>query len=85
VWECTAGKFKVDFALDEIVHILDGEVIVHEDGEGDAYTLRAGDAAYFPMGLVTHWHVPRFVRKFFVVRVPGGNPYVARVRQRFAI
>jgi len=34
---------------------------------------------------VTHWHVPRFVRKFFVVRVPGGNPYVARVRQRFAI
>jgi uncharacterized cupin superfamily protein len=85
LWECSAGKFKVIFALDEIVHILDGEVTVREDGEGAAYTLGPGDAAYFPLGLVTHWDVPRFVKKFFVVRVPGGNPHVARVRQRFAI
>jgi uncharacterized cupin superfamily protein len=85
LWECSAGKFKVIFSLDEIVHILDGEVTVREDGARAAYTLRPGDAAYFPLGLVTHWDVPKFVRKFFVVRVPGGNPYVARVRQRFAI
>jgi uncharacterized protein len=85
LWECSAGKFKVIFSLDEIVHILDGEVTVREEGDGAVYTLRPGDAAYFPLGLVTHWDVPRFVRKFFVVRVPGGNPYVARVRQRFAI
>jgi uncharacterized cupin superfamily protein len=85
IWECTAGKFQVKFALDEIVHILEGEVRVREDGEGVVYTLRPGDAAYFPLGLTTHWDVPRFVRKFFVVRVPGGNSYVARVRRRLAI
>jgi uncharacterized protein len=85
LWECSAGKFKVIFALDEIVHILDGGVTVREHGGGAVHNLGPGDAAYFPMGLVTHWDVPRFVRKLFVVRVPGGNPYVARVRQKFAI
>jgi uncharacterized cupin superfamily protein len=85
LWECSAGKFKVAFALDEIVHVLEGEVTVREDRDGAAYTLRPGDAAYFPMGLVTHWDVPVFVKKFFVVRVPGGNPRVARLRQRFAL
>ena len=44
LWECTAGKFAVAFALDEIVHILDGEVIVREEGADTAYTLRPGDA-----------------------------------------
>src|SRR5580658_3570808 len=34
---------------------------------------------------MTHGDMPKFMRRFFVVRVPGGNPYVARVRQRFAI
>jgi len=59
---------------------------VHEDGEGGhSYGLGVGDVAYFPLGLVTHWDVPRFVRKFFVVRAPGGNSRVARFRQRFAI
>src|SRR5271166_1230739 len=67
LWECTAGKFKVVFWLDEIVHILDGEVTVREDDGGPAYTLAPGDTAYFPLGLVTHWNVPRFVRKFYVV------------------
>jgi uncharacterized cupin superfamily protein len=85
LWECSAGKFKVTFWLDEIVHILDGEVTVRQTNDGVTYTLREGDTAYFPLGLVTSWHVPRFVRKFYVVRAPGGSPLVARVRQRLAI
>jgi uncharacterized cupin superfamily protein len=86
MWECSAGRFKWTFWLDEIVHILDGEVTIREEGDGGAvYTLRCGDIAYFPLGLTVHWDVPRFVRKFFVVRAPGGNRYVARARQRFAI
>jgi len=85
LWECSAGKFRVTYWVDEVILILDGAVTVREDGGGDAYTLRPGDAAHFPIGLVTHWDVPRFVRKFFVVRAPGGNPLVARVRQRLAI
>jgi hypothetical protein len=85
VWECSAGKFRVTYGLDEVVLVLDGGVTVREDGTGVCHTLGPGDAAYFPMGLVTHWDVRQFVRKFFVVRVPGGNPQVARLRQRLAI
>jgi hypothetical protein len=85
LWECSAGRFKVIFALDEIVHILDGEVVVREGESGPVHRLGPGDVAYFPMGLVSHWNVPKFVKKFFVVRVPGGHPYLARVRQRFDI
>jgi uncharacterized cupin superfamily protein len=58
---------------------------VREEGTDAVLKLDPGDAAYFPMGLVTHWNVPRFVKKFFVVRVPGGNPYMALVRQRLGI
>ncbi|HEX3344888.1 MAG TPA: cupin domain-containing protein [Polyangiaceae bacterium] len=85
LWECTAGKFEVAFDLDEIVHILEGEVTVREDGTGAVHELHPGDAAYFPLGLVTHWHVPHFVRKFFVVRVPGGSARIARARQRLGL
>jgi uncharacterized cupin superfamily protein len=85
LWECTAGKFKVVFWQDEVVHILDGGVTVRQEGGDAVYTLGPGDTAYFPLGMVTHWDVPRFVRKFFVVRMPGGSPLVARARQRLAI
>jgi uncharacterized protein len=84
LWECTAGRFKVVFWQDEVVHILDGGVTVRQEG-GGALTLGPGDTAYFPLGMVTHWDVPSFVRKFFVVRLPGGSPLVARVRQRLGI
>jgi uncharacterized protein len=86
LWECSAGQFKWTFGLDEVAHILGGEVTIREDGDaGDTYTLRRGDVAYFPLGLTVHWDIPDHVRKFFVVRVPGGNRRIARVRQRFAI
>ena len=68
-WSCTAGKFKWVFSWDEFVHILEGEVTIREEG-GTAHTLKAGDVAHFPRGLTTHWHVPKFVRKFFTLRTP---------------
>jgi hypothetical protein len=66
LWECQAGKFTFVFGYDEIVHILDGEVIVDE--EGGTRTLRTGDVAFFPEGLVTRWTVPRYVKKLAVFR-----------------
>jgi uncharacterized cupin superfamily protein len=81
VWECSAGKFRWIYGVDEIVHILAGKVIIREKGRS-AYTLAPGDVAYFPLGLIAHWNVPRYVKKFFVVRAPGGNRHVARLRQR---
>jgi uncharacterized cupin superfamily protein len=81
VWECTAGKFRWVYGIDEVVHILEGNVTLHESG-GSTYTLGPGDVAYFPLGLVTHWDVKHYVRKFFVARSPGGSRHVARLRQR---
>jgi len=68
-WSCTAGKFKWVFSWDEFVYVLEGEVTIREEG-GATHTLRAGDVAHFPRGLTTHWHVPKFVRKFFTLRTP---------------
>jgi uncharacterized cupin superfamily protein len=85
VWECTAGKFKVVFWVDEVVHIVEGEVTIREGDSENVHALGPGDAVYFPLGLVTHWHIPRYVKKFFVVRAPGGLPSVARIRQRLAV
>jgi uncharacterized cupin superfamily protein len=63
VWDCQAGVFDVHFKCDEVVHILEGEVTVRA---GDtAQTLAAGDVALFREGLVTTWHVPRYVRKLW--------------------
>ena len=68
-WSCTAGKFRWVFSLDEFVHILEGEVTIREEG-GATHTLKAGDVAHFPRGLTTHWHVPKYVKKFFTLRTP---------------
>lgn len=69
LWECTAGDFRWTFGWDEFVHILEGEVTIREEG-GETRTLRAGDIAHFPLGLTTHWHVPRYVKKVFTLRTP---------------
>jgi uncharacterized cupin superfamily protein len=68
-WSCTAGKFKWVFGWDEFVHVLEGEVTIREEN-GPTHVLKAGDVAHFPIGLTTYWHVPNYVRKFFVLRTP---------------
>lgn len=65
-WDCTAGTFHWFFVLDEIVHILEGEVFVEYAGR--TMHLKVGDVGYFPMGAATIWRVPVRVRKFFTHR-----------------
>jgi uncharacterized cupin superfamily protein len=67
VWDCTAGKFNWEYTWDEFVMILEGEAIVTAVG-GKPVTLRVGDFCYFPVGLKMEWHVPKYVRKTFVIR-----------------
>lgn len=69
VWDCTAGKFTWDFGWDEFVMILEGEVVITPEG-GKPFTLRVGDFGHFPLGLKTEWHVPKYVKKTFVLRTP---------------
>jgi uncharacterized cupin superfamily protein len=73
VWTCTAGTFRWNFTCDELVHILEGEVVV-TDADGFEFTLRPGDAALFQAGAWTTWHVPVFVRKYAVLRSPVPTP-----------
>ncbi|WP_395740697.1 cupin domain-containing protein [Prosthecobacter sp.] len=69
VWECHAGSFKWIFGLDEIVQILEGEVVIEEQNAGrKVHVLRAGDTAFFPDGLTTHWTVKHYVKKFAIHR-----------------
>jgi len=73
LWECNAGKFRWHFNGDEVVHIVDGEVTVHED-DGTERTLRAGDTALFHVGSTNVWHVKSFVRKVATLRYHRPTP-----------
>ena len=80
VWDCTAGQFQCDFTVDEIVHILDGEVSI-AGADGQTVILRTGDTAYFPHGTSTIWDVPNYVRKFAMTRIPATDPLSRGVRR----
>ena len=85
LWDCTAGTFTWIFRRDEIVHILEGEVRVH-DGP-TRHVLVPGSVAYFPCGLETIWEVPTYVKKAFVLRAAPASPLgrvVSGLRTRVA-
>ena len=67
VWDCTAGRFRWYFSVDEIVHIMDGSVTVSSDDHPER-TLVAGDAALFRAGTWSEWHVEDYVRKHAILR-----------------
>ena len=69
VWDCTAGKFDWEFTWDEFVMVIEGEVTITPEGS-QPVTLRAGDFCHFPLGLKTKWHVPKYIKKTFVLRTP---------------
>ena len=85
LWDCTAGTFTWIFRRDEIVHIVEGEVRVHEGPT--THVLVPGCVAYFPRGLETVWEVPTYVKKAFVLRAPAPSPLdrmFAAVKARIA-
>jgi uncharacterized cupin superfamily protein len=73
LWDCTAGTFAWIFGRDEIVHVLEGEVRVHEGAT--THVLVPGSVAYFPRGLETVWEVRTYVKKAFVLRAPPASPF----------
>ena len=83
VWDCTAGRFDWYFAVDEIVHIIDGAVTVSAD-DFPARTLHAGDAALFRAGTWAVWEVPEYVRKHAILRrdLPAPIAFALRVNTK---
>lgn len=69
MWDCTAGQFNWHYNFDETVHIVEGSVVVSCEGTPPR-RLEAGDVAYFPFGLIAHWHVEQYVRKVAFCRRP---------------
>jgi uncharacterized cupin superfamily protein len=67
-WSCTKGRFRWQYLVDEMVHVLSGEVIILDHTETER-RLGPGDTAFFPAGSSSVWHVTQDVRKVAVCRV----------------
>jgi uncharacterized cupin superfamily protein len=65
LWTAEPSVFDWTFELSETAHILEGHVVVTQQG-GPTVELRAGDVAFFPKGTVTRWHVRERLKKVFV-------------------
>jgi len=68
-WDCTAGRFRWYYDVDETIVIIAGSVSIQVDDEPPV-VLQVGDAAYFAAGHWVTWNVESYVRKHAVVRVP---------------
>ncbi len=66
-WACSPGRFNWHYAVDEVLHIISGEVCV-TDEKGESRRLGPGDVAYFPAGSSSVWHVTKEVKKLAVCR-----------------
>ena len=66
-WSCTPGRFNWHYAVDEVLHIISGEVFV-TDEKGESRRLGPGDMVFFPAGSSSIWHVTQEVRKLAICR-----------------
>ena len=69
VWSAMPSRFLWHYAVDEIAHIISGEVFISDDANRER-RLGPGDTAYFPAGSCIVWRVTRDVRKVAVCHVP---------------
>lgn len=81
VWECTAGRFRYSYSVDEIAYIVEGSVVLSDLGGGNPRTLHPGDGAHFERGTSCEWNVPFYVRKVFVLRATRDG-LLSRIRRR---
>ena len=67
VWECTAGKTRIEsFPVDEYCIILAGRVVI-TDAQGKGEEFKTGEAFVIPRGFNGTWDMPETVRKFYVI------------------
>ena len=67
-WSCTKGRFRWHYQVDEMCHILSGEVFI-TDQSGIERRLGPGETVLFPAGSVSVWRVTQDVRKVAVCHV----------------
>ncbi|HZT02047.1 MAG TPA: cupin domain-containing protein [Steroidobacteraceae bacterium] len=69
MWDCTAGRFNWFYDQDEVIHVLEGSVLL-EDAAGVRRQLQAGDTFLLPAGSRFHWTVPDYIRKIAFLYSP---------------
>jgi len=67
IWESTAGVFTAVMQDQiEFCHILEGGALI-KTGDGNSYSVTAGDAFVMESGLQTEWTVDTYIKKHFVI------------------
>jgi uncharacterized cupin superfamily protein len=69
MWDCTSGRFNWFYDDDEVIHVLEGCVII-EDAAGVRRRLQTGDTFLFAAGSRYHWTVPHYIRKIAFFHSP---------------
>lgn len=69
MWDCTAGRFSWFYHDDEVIHVLEGSVVI-EDEAGTRRRLQAGDTFLFPAGSRYLWTVSNYIRKIAFLYPP---------------
>ena len=79
VWDCTAGKFDWTYDCDETIYIIEGAIVLSDDGNPPR-RLGPGDVVLFPKGAHVSWHVESYVKKVAVLREVEPNPVTVVLR-----
>ena len=69
MWDCTAGRFNWLYDADEVIHVLEGSVVI-EDVNGVRQRLQAGDTFLCPAGSRYLWTVSNYIRKIAFLYPP---------------
>jgi uncharacterized cupin superfamily protein len=78
-WSCSKGRFRWRYQVDEMLHILSGEVIL-TDEDGSERRVGPGDTVFCPAGHWFNWHVVEDVRKVAVCHVAVPRPVTFGLR-----
>lgn len=79
IWSCEGpATFEWQFGSDETVLVLEGRVEI--DYLGEKFVLEPGCTALFYAGTGAVWHVPKYVRKTYMIHYPN---YIVRWARHF--
>ncbi len=73
VWSCSKGRFRWQYSVDEMVHLIAGEVFIRDHTDAER-RLGPGDTAFFPAGSSAEWRITQDVRKVAVCHVAIPRP-----------
>jgi len=66
LWRCEPMTFEYEFPGDEIIHVLQGDLLIEISGQ-ENITLQTGEIASFDKGIKSTWTTQSPFKKFFVI------------------